>query len=545
MTTKFLTIIDSTDIIPELGNLALIKNNISSLSTTNLSDFSGELKADKLTLRNNFINTDEVSKKIAINQTINVSDNSLLQVNGSITGGAIQSANILYAGYTDSVDYIGLYVADDIYLYHDEQKTSENNYLESNSAGDFYIKQLTSNKKIINELKSANTLDTFEIKQSTNTLFKVDGIGDLSVDTDTLFVDASADRVGINNSTPLEALDVTGKVKISDDLAVDTDTLFVDASADKVGINKTDPEQSLDVNGTVQVSSRMYCNTFDSNNNLNQNISFNQNYSGRYIVAKLGSDTSSSRFQVRNKSDVSIFSIQGDGNIYYDSQEALRFNSDKLSINHDTKGRITNKNSDLIIQNTGGDIIHVPPSNGIHRFQNSGGTDLLKIFGSTGNVAINKTTPSYKLDIDGDINCTNLRISTVDYTPEVGTYAIEFTNGFSEESTAQNWQYFKCGNYLRIYGYVTYSRNTLTQGTPSFKINNYSFNQIKYAPIIYYRNITPSAGYDLCLKIDATGSCTLVEHLRDTGTENTFDYTVFPATGSVTFQCEFSQTIVP
>jgi hypothetical protein len=90
--------------------------------------------------------------------------------------------------------------------------------------------------------------------------------GNLAVDTDTLFVDSTNDRVGINKTNPAVALDVTGAAAISstlavtgttsltDDLAVDNDTLFVDASADRVGINKNNPAVALDVTGDITSS---------------------------------------------------------------------------------------------------------------------------------------------------------------------------------------------------------------------------------------------------------------------------------------------------
>lgn len=44
--------------------------------------------------------------------------------------------------------------------------------------------------------------------------------GDVAVDTDTLFVDASTDRVGINVASPTEALDVTGSIKASANIEI-------------------------------------------------------------------------------------------------------------------------------------------------------------------------------------------------------------------------------------------------------------------------------------------------------------------------------------
>ena len=49
-------------------------------------------------------------------------------------------------------------------------------------------------------------------------------------------------------------LDVTGVTTIVDDLIVDTDTLFVDVSTDRVGINTATPTVALDVTGDVKQS---------------------------------------------------------------------------------------------------------------------------------------------------------------------------------------------------------------------------------------------------------------------------------------------------
>jgi hypothetical protein len=101
---------------------------------------------------------------------------------------------------------------------------------------------------------------------SVGTLSSLAVSGNLTVDADTLFVDSTNDRVGINKTNPAVALDVTGAAAISstlavtgttsltDDLAVDTDTLFVDASADRVGINKNNPAVALDVTGDITSS---------------------------------------------------------------------------------------------------------------------------------------------------------------------------------------------------------------------------------------------------------------------------------------------------
>jgi hypothetical protein len=90
-------------------------------------------------------------------------------------------------------------------------------------------------------------------------------VDDLIVDTDTLFVDVSTDRVGINTATPTVALDVVGSAAISGtltagtfapkDLTVDTNLIKTNSTDNYVGINTTTPTEALDVTGKVLVSS--------------------------------------------------------------------------------------------------------------------------------------------------------------------------------------------------------------------------------------------------------------------------------------------------
>jgi len=81
--------------------------------------------------------------------------------------------------------------------------------------------------------------------------FQVNGISSVVP----LNVDAATNRVGIKTTTPAVELDVVGATNISGDLSVDTDVLKVDTSNDFVGINTTTPAVELDVVGAVQATS--------------------------------------------------------------------------------------------------------------------------------------------------------------------------------------------------------------------------------------------------------------------------------------------------
>src|SRR6056300_1645749 len=79
--------------------------------------------------------------------------------------------------------------------------------------------------------------------------------GDLTVDTDTLIVNSTTDRVGINKAAPAVALDVVGDVHVTDDLNVDSGTLRVDSVTDRVSIGAAALDAKLQVGGNVHVES--------------------------------------------------------------------------------------------------------------------------------------------------------------------------------------------------------------------------------------------------------------------------------------------------
>ena len=88
--------------------------------------------------------------------------------------------------------------------------------------------------------------------------------GILNVDTNTLYVNPTDNRVGINTATPTVALDVVGSAAISGtltagtfaptDLTVDTNLIITNSTDNRVGINTTSPTVALDVTGDVKQS---------------------------------------------------------------------------------------------------------------------------------------------------------------------------------------------------------------------------------------------------------------------------------------------------
>src|SRR6056300_1466112 len=76
----------------------------------------------------------------------------------------------------------------------------------------------------------------------------------LTVDGDTLHVDAENDSVGINTKNPDAELHVVGNVYVSSNLTVDGDTLHVDVENKSVGIETKNPDANLHVVGNTYIS---------------------------------------------------------------------------------------------------------------------------------------------------------------------------------------------------------------------------------------------------------------------------------------------------
>ena len=80
----------------------------------------------------------------------------------------------------------------------------------------------------------------------------------LTVDTTTLVVDSTNNRIGVNQATPTASLDVVGDSKITGRLQVGRDLLLVQKTNNQVGIRQSSPEVELGVHvrqglGSLQV----------------------------------------------------------------------------------------------------------------------------------------------------------------------------------------------------------------------------------------------------------------------------------------------------
>jgi len=116
---------------------------------------------------------------------------------------------------------------------------------------------------------------TLAVTGATTLSSTLDVTGDFSVDTNVLKVDTTNNRIGVNKTSPAVALDVVGAATVSGatvlsstldvtgattlsstlavtgNLSVSINTLKVDTSTSRVGINQTTPTVALDVVGAI------------------------------------------------------------------------------------------------------------------------------------------------------------------------------------------------------------------------------------------------------------------------------------------------------
>ena len=127
-----------------------------------------------------------------------------------------------------------------------------------------------------------------------------------NVDRDVIFVDNATERMrlkgatgrlGIGTSTPTEALDVVGAAKVSGNLTVNTDTLFVNATGNAVGIGTTAPFTKLGIHSATSSTSMRITNVTTGNpasaaglelNIFNNDASITNNQTGAVLISTNG-----------------------------------------------------------------------------------------------------------------------------------------------------------------------------------------------------------------------------------------------------------------
>lgn len=123
------------------------------------------------------------------------------------------------------------------------------------------------------------------------------------------------DSLKLINGTALEvagSITASSTVTITDDLAVDTDTLFVDVSTDRVGINTSSPSQELHIvasQATILLEdsdgTNQYGEVYENNGNLNF-LSRNNTSHGEISFFTYDGTTTSNRLKIKEDGKIGI-----------------------------------------------------------------------------------------------------------------------------------------------------------------------------------------------------------------------------------------------
>jgi len=269
---------------------------------------------------------------------------------------------------------------------------------------------------------------------------------DLTVDTNTLYVDSTNNRVGIGTTSPAYKLDVDGDIQINETLIAKsgadlilqarssqvvginsngTRTMTLDAS-NNVGIGTSSPSQKLTVAGNItQTSNSNYIATRKILARDGNGLDLTDDSGGNGILIKDGGNV------IINAGDLGIGTNSPARSIHVKKtgdNEVARFESDQTTSYIELEDANT---TGQILIGTQGDNFKV----------HTGGSERLRIDGS-GNVGIRNSSPSTDLEI-GD-SSGNAAITINKSTSGTGT--LYFDNAGSNKVYLQA----DSGEHLRI-----------------------------------------------------------------------------------------------
>jgi hypothetical protein len=208
-------------------------------------------------------------------------------------------------------------------------------------------------------------------------------------------------NVGIGTLTPTTKLDVVGSIKASGNLTVDTNTLFVDAANDRVGIGTTTPTFKLQLSG----ASTLGIDTAGSEPAI---------VGGASVISLKVSSGAASIFRGidgwtgtwRDSAPTTYFQVgRASGNTMFSSLLGQSFNRLSFTVSNTT-------NNGVVFTTETGSL-----SSPVGYFEiRQGSTPNFLVQKTTGNIGIGTTTPNEKLTISGNLSASG-NIIAGNYNP--------------------------------------------------------------------------------------------------------------------------------
>ena len=253
---------------------------------------------------------------------------------------------------------------------------------------------------------------TLTIGDSGDTVNFADGTN-LSIDTNTLFIDSTNNRVGIANASPSVALDVTGAAKVSGDLTVNTNTFKVDSSSNTVLIGETD-HAPWDTGADDLIIGGQNNGGITFHNPTQTSIYFADGTTGsdtkrgriQYIHSddslRFGTSGNNANVYINNAGKLGLATSTPEGRLHiYDFSGSGGFRISRTNDILESNFHITCGSNDTFLSTYGNLRIRTEPiADGV------GGTDRLYI-SDAGDIGIGTTAPSQKLDVVGSIEVSD------------------------------------------------------------------------------------------------------------------------------------------
>jgi len=212
-------------------------------------------------------------------------------------------------------------------------------------------------------------------------------VGDLTVDTNTLYVQSASDRVGINTLTPSYTLDVSGDINTTSDYKVSGTTV----------LNSTTLGSSI-VNSSLTSVGTLNNLTVSGDTTIDGGILYVDSTNNRVGINTLAP---TNKFHIYENNSGSTTQLRIE-NVQTLGEAGIQLNNGSSNLN------IRQDVDETVIENVGGNIHYRAQSTGSHIFETTNSNTQRMIIENNGNIGIGTTTTAgFTLDVNNEINASS------------------------------------------------------------------------------------------------------------------------------------------